>query len=155
MRIGVLGDSHGIIKNVNNAMRMLKNAELVIFTGDYIGDIKHLEGEYDGDVIAIRGNCDSIGEHEVVKTILGQRFFICHGHKYGVKYTLDNLYYRAQELKADVVIFGHTHIPYYEETNGIIMINPGSVTLPRGRSKKSCVRIDLGEKIEVEFLEVK
>ncbi|MGV8146444.1 MAG: metallophosphoesterase [Alkaliphilus sp.] len=154
MKIGVLGDSHGIKKNIDIAMRMLKDTELILFTGDYIRDIKQIESEYDCEIIAVRGNCDLRGELEIVRTIFGKRFFICHGHKYGVKYTLDNICYRAKELEADVVIFGHTHIPYYEEANGMIMINPGSVTFPRGKSRKSCATISLGEKIEVEFIEV-
>ncbi|MCD5414535.1 MAG: metallophosphoesterase [Clostridiales bacterium] len=154
MKIGVLGDSHGRIKNINIAMKFLKDTELIVFTGDHITDIRYITKEYGAEVIAVRGNCDCSGELEIVRTINGRRIFICHGHKYGVKYTLDNIHYRAEELEADIVIFGHTHIPYYEETNGIIMINPGSVTFPRGRSKKSCVMINLGEKIEVEFIDV-
>ncbi|MBN4056500.1 MAG: YfcE family phosphodiesterase [Alkaliphilus sp.] len=152
MKIGVLGDSHGIDGNIVAAMKKLQDAELIVFTGDHLSDIKKIENDFDGEVIAVRGNCDRNGDIEVIKIIKGRRFFICHGHKYGVKYSLDNLYYRAQEVNADVAIFGHTHIPYYEEVNGIVMINPGSVTFPRGRSKKSCVMIKLDEKIKVEFI---
>ena len=34
----------------------------------------------------------------------------------------------------DVVIIGHTHVPKYLEANGVIYINPGSPTRPRGGS---------------------
>jgi hypothetical protein len=31
----------------------------------------------------------------------------------------------------DIVIFGHTHYPVVEEYQGILMVNPGSPSLPK------------------------
>ena len=34
---------------------------------------------------------------------------------------------------ADVVMFGHTHVPYLEKTDDLILLNPGSISKPRTR----------------------
>ena len=43
---------------------------------------------------------------------------------------LDNLRCRGKEVGADIVLFGHTHEPFKEEKNGIILMNPGSIAKP-------------------------
>lgn len=35
------------------------------------------------------------------------------------------------DAKVDIVIFGHTHYPVVEEYQGILMVNPGSPSLPK------------------------
>jgi putative phosphoesterase len=37
----------------------------------------------------------------------------------------------------DVFIYGHTHIPKAEKLNGVTIINPGSVSLPKENSLNS------------------
>jgi len=32
---------------------------------------------------------------------------------------------------ANIIIFGHTHVPYYKEVNGRHLFNPGSISKPR------------------------
>ena len=54
--------------------------------------------------------------------------FATHGHKFNEQ-TLPPL------CKGDILLNGHTHIPAYRETNGIIYINPGSVSIPKENSK--------------------
>ena len=39
-------------------------------------------------------------------------------------YTLEAI---AEKYDVDAVCFGHTHIPYYEEKNGIKYFNPGAL----------------------------
>ena len=53
---------------------------------------------------------------------------MCHGHKYNVKSSLLALKYKGMEKNADIILFGHTHVPYIDDTDGIIMLNPGSVS---------------------------
>ena len=52
--------------------------------------------------------------------------------------TLQNLVYLAQEYECRAVCFGHTHVPVNEIENGIRLLNPGSLSNPRGGSQPSC-----------------
>ena len=56
-----------------------------------------------------------------------------------------------------VVIHGHTHVPREEYgANGVLFLNPGSPTRPRGGSRKSVARlfVDKGTVKSVEFIEL-
>ena len=46
------------------------------------------------------------------------KLFVTHGHAYGVKSGLGRLAERAKTLGADVVLYGHTHIPEQREIEG-------------------------------------
>ncbi|MBQ5567659.1 MAG: metallophosphoesterase family protein, partial [Oscillospiraceae bacterium] len=54
-------------------------------------------------------------------------FFLTHGHTYRVKYGFDAIINAACVARADVLLFGHTHTPYYADVNGLTVINPGSI----------------------------
>jgi len=43
-----------------------------------------------------------------------------------------NTRYRAEEVGANVVLFGHSHVPLCTEERGVLFLNPGSLQLPRG-----------------------
>lgn len=90
------------------------------------------------DFIAVRGNCDfgSGFPNEWVGDIDGYRIFTTHGHLYNIKMTLMNLRYRARELNADFVFFGHSHELGAELLDDTIILNPGSIALPRGRVRE-------------------
>ena len=44
-----------------------------------------------------------------------RKIFFTHGDLYGVKSSINNIYYRGRELGVDVVLFGHTHQQIIEE----------------------------------------
>ncbi len=96
-------------------------------------------------VYAVRGNCDFDGKYpeERIIEIQGKKIFICHGHKYGVKYGYNSIYYRGKEVGADIVLFGHSHLPIIEEYDGLILMNPGSVSRGMGKIDKTLGYIDL------------
>lgn len=63
----------------------------------------------------------------------GQRFFITHGHHDRVNFSMTPLMLRGQSAGADVVCFGHTHQLFAAVEGKMLLINPGSISLPRGR----------------------
>ena len=67
-----------------------------------------------------------------------KNFFLTHGHIY-------NEYHVPDALEYDVYIQGHTHIPVMREESNKIILNPGSITLPKGMSSKSYLIYQEGE----------
>ena len=61
-----------------------------------------------------------------------------------------------EPLEVDVVIFGHTHLPYHRVVSGIHMVNDGSVGRPKDGDKRSGYAIiEMGiEAVTVEFRRV-
>lgn len=144
MKIAVVGDTHGKIDTIVQELREIE-VDHLFFTGDFYSDAGKISRRLGLDFTGVSGNCDfrSKGEQEQFLRISGKHFYITHGHKYGVKHGLNSLYYRAEEIKADVVLFGHTHIPFCEKINGIWFINPGSPSRPRGGARKTYALIEI------------
>jgi putative phosphoesterase len=47
----------------------------------------------------------------------------------------------AQTSEADVVLFGHTHVPFTKEVNGVLFVNAGSVGKPKDGNPRACYAI--------------
>ncbi|MCR5113155.1 MAG: phosphodiesterase [Acholeplasmatales bacterium] len=90
---------------------------------------------YADKIICVNGNCDAEVDQMVLRFEIkhhydaimnGLNVHVEHGHH------LDE--YQGHP---DLVISGHTHIPVLEKKdNGIIYLNPGSITIPKGGSKR-------------------
>jgi diadenosine tetraphosphatase ApaH/serine/threonine PP2A family protein phosphatase len=58
-------------------------------------------------------------------------------------------------LKIDLLLFGHTHIPYHRIVDNVHMINMGSVGKPKDGDSRACYTIiDLEDPIRVTFRRV-
>ncbi len=156
MKIGIMGDTHGNTYQLNKAMELLRDCEMVLHTGDFYRDIRTLPIEQQKKITAVAGNCDyqkNIPSEKIID-VSGKRLFLCHGHHFGVKTGLNRLYYKALEVGANIAIFGHTHVPALVEENGIFLVNPGSASEPRIASEPTCLRLHLQEPFRSEFLAI-
>ena len=137
MNILVLSDSH---KNLTNLKRVLNEMsyDYVIFLGDYVSDIMPFAKRLKNKLFVVRGNADGDidFDDDLLIEIKGKKFFISHGHNYGVKYGMNGIFQKATEMNADILLFGHTHIAFQTQLeNGLIVLNPGSVG--KGRLKEN------------------
>ncbi|SHJ82035.1 metallophosphoesterase family protein [Tepidibacter formicigenes] len=154
MKIGVIGDTHRNYKYIDKAIDYLKECDLILHTGDNFFDSRYIYKLTGINTIGVKGNCDFEDvEDEIVFEIENFNIFLCHGHKYDVKYGIRSIKRRALELGADIVIFGHTHTPLNLTENDILFLNPGSISLPRGTTKRSFSIINIEDKtINVEYI---
>lgn len=133
MKILVVSDTHGYNGNLYKAIEREKPFDLLIHCGDLSMTIEELSDFVDCPVFACAGNNDffyNLKQEELFK-IYDHTALLLHGHRQGVSYGIDNLLYKAAERDADIVLFGHTHVPFIDEIDGITVINPGSLTYPR------------------------
>lgn len=156
MRIGIVSDTHQMTRNIDKIIENLKTCDLIIHAGDNFIDSKYIYSMTDVGIMAVKGNCDFCeAEDEILFEIEGKNIFLCHGDKYDVKYDIISLKQKAKEVKADIVIFGHTHVPFHKEIDGIVFLNPGSLSFPREVSYKSFAIMNILENdINVEFMRI-
>lgn len=151
-RILVLSDSHGDIENMVQAVS-LSQPDMIFHLGDCWQDADKLRLHFpDMRIEQVQGNCDCRMEaHERIIIIEGKRIFMCHGHDYSVKMGYYRVMEAAQEAKADVLLFGHTHRIYYDYHNNMAILNPGSIGVQRapGRPTYGILEID-GDKVHVD-----
>ena len=99
--------------------------------------LKRLEAVKD-KIICVAGNCDAEIDKELLPFPVisgfgavftdGLSIYFAHGHKDEPK--LSN---------GDIYITGHTHIPLKEVHEGHYHLNPGSLSLPKGGSKRGYI----------------
>ena len=153
MKIMVASDIHGSAYYCQKMTEAYKNsgAQKLLLLGDilYHGPRNDLPKEYapkkviemlnniSDEILCVRGNCDSEVDQMVLKFNImaeyaiiydGERMiFATHGHKFNK----DNL---PSLKKGDILLHGHTHIPVNESIDGITVMNPGSVSIPKENS---------------------
>ena len=100
-------------------------------------------------LIVIQGNCDSevdqmISKFHFVKEAMilvdNKKIMLTHGHILNK----DNLESGAY----DVLAYGHFHIDFMERKNGVLVINPGSVSLPKEDSISGYITIENNKAIQ-------
>lgn len=134
MLVVVVGDTHGRCDRIQKEIQSLPKIALLLHTGDHYQDGKTLARNLKIKGHSVVGNCDrrDDGAKEMALELMGHRILLTHGHLQKVKHTMNNLYYKAQQGQFNIVLFGHTHMPYLEKVDGIWFMNPGSTTFPRG-----------------------
>ncbi|WP_419956005.1 metallophosphoesterase [Neobacillus niacini] len=147
-KVLVVSDSHGLTNELEILReRHMNEVDLMIHCGDseMMPDDKVMNG-----YLTVKGNCDFGGfPLETTTEIAGRKFFITHGHRYSVKASLMNLQYKAAEMGADIVCFGHSHVLGAEIIGNTLFLNPGSIRMPRARNEKTYVILELvDEKIK-------
>ena len=152
MRIGVFSDTHGDISAARRFFDSLAPLDYLFHLGDNAADGDKLAKLFACPVYAVRGNCDYRSDAPLERQVDlgGKRFLLLHGHQY---YAMSSLLYRAEEVHADMVLYGHTHIPDLSADGPRLILNPGSLSRPRGGSVESCALILLDKNdLNVRFV---
>ncbi len=129
MKILVLSDSHGNLENMVRSVKITR-PDAIFHLGDGWRDAQSLAERFlDIPLTQVPGNCDfgTGAQGELLVCLEGHTLLLCHGHTLGVKSGLLTAMYRAQELGAEMVLYGHTHRASIDERNGVFFVNPGSV----------------------------
>ena len=131
MRILVVSDTHGDSRSLRQAILSQPSAEAVIHLGDSQGEVEQARLAFPAKTfLPVRGNCDwgsslpTVGEFDAQ----GHKIFYTHGHLYGVKSGDYNIISAARERKAEVLLFGHTHVAREDYEDGLYIMNPGRLS---------------------------
>ena len=160
MLIGLISDTHipdrakEIPQKVFDAF---SEVDLILHAGD-LTSLKVIEDlEKIAPVIAIQGNMDRVNgiNLPVAKVIEaeGLKIGIAHGEVYPRADT-QQLVYLARELDVDILITGHSHQPKIEQTDGVLLLNPGSPIVPR-LAERTVMILEINNKeVDVEIVKI-
>lgn len=80
------------------------------------------------------------------------RVWITHGHNYYVSMGNETIKKVAKQREIDIVMYGHSHKPVVDESDGVIAVNPGSLSYPRQYDRKpSYIMMELGSDGKAHF----
>lgn len=166
MKLGFISDTHGGYENLTQALNLLEDSEQICHIGDvlYHGPRNDIPKTYNPkkmievlkdrtDIVYVRGNCDADVDETVLEQNLSNKsrvidfdnykFYLVHGYEE----TEEERIQEAKKLGCHVVVSGHTHVKVLKEKDGIIVLNPGSTTIPKDGSKS----IAIYEKAQIEL----
>ena len=132
MRILVISDSHGDSYSIRRAISEQPSARALFYLGDGERDISFFENvRPDLYIHKVKGNCDYASDLPayVIDEIEGVRVYATHGYVERVKYGTSLLREYAQDNNALIALYGHTHNPDTTYSDGIWLINPGSIRM--------------------------
>ena len=155
MRILVISDTHGNDSAIFKAHEQSGPVDILIHAGDGEQDA-FLFGEVTGcTVIRVAGNCDlgSRAPRELIVTLAGKIIMITHGDRYYVKSGLENLRKQARNQKAQIIIYGHTHLALNEFLDSQLLLNPGTLCCQAGFHSYAILEISQ-DGIEAEIHEL-
>ncbi len=163
MKLMIASDIHGsaaFCEKMLEAFRREK-AERLVLLGDilYHGPRNDLPEGYDpkaviamlnpiaDKLLCVRGNCDTEVDQMVLDfPIMADYAVICdgdlliyaaHGHVCGKENP-------PPGARGGALLCGHTHIPACEDTDGLLYLNPGSVSIPKDGSRHSYMTYENG-----------
>lgn len=132
VKILVLSDSHSSLAFMRIAMERI-HPDAVVHLGDYYDDGSCLMSDYPNTrFFQVVGNCDRYCAPPFADELLslpigGIQVYMTHGHKHRVKSGIEQLLAAARVSKAQLVLYGHTHIAdCHQEEDGLWVMNPGS-----------------------------
>ncbi|MBE6881514.1 MAG: phosphodiesterase [Ruminococcaceae bacterium] len=166
MKLMIASDIHGSAFYCRKMLEAFKNehADRLLLLGDilYHGPRNDLPKDYapkevismlnglKESILCVRGNCDAEVDQMVLEfPVLNEQIFLSidgtdmlavHGHK------------PFPAVKSGTVILsGHTHVPKIAQENGVIFINPGSVSIPKENSAHGYIIFEHGDFIQKDF----
>ena len=146
MSLMVISDTHGMTTNIMNILSGSNEITHVVHLGDKVRDADDIQSVFPQiKVIKVAGNNDFFSSErvEILFEWNGIKVFACHGHKYGVRGSKGILAKRVKETGANFGLFGHTHIKFNEEVDGVRLLNPSSTGYFIINKDKSYVYRDL------------
>ncbi|MFQ6031661.1 MAG: metallophosphoesterase family protein [Candidatus Zixiibacteriota bacterium] len=132
--IYVISDTHipeRMTKLPRKFLDKIKPDDVILHAGDFINwetlkELKSLATLY-----AVRGNMDHLKIKDSLDkkkrvSLQGKKVGLYHGS--GLPFGLGERVYKEFEVKPDVIIFGHSHLPYNRKKENTLLFNPGSLS---------------------------
>ena len=160
MLIGLISDTHipDRMKELpKKVFEAFKDVEMILHAGDVTSQKVIEKLEEIAPVTAIQGNTDRIVGLNLPKTAVVEaeelKIGIIHGEVYPRADT-QQLHYLAKQLGVDILVSGHSHQPKVEKVEDVLLINPGSPTVPR-LADRTVMILEINKKeVDVELVKV-
>lgn len=181
-RVYHLGDLGGYSPFVNEVVAFLREHAIEGVQGNYdetvANDREHCGCKYEDPIQEEMANKSfewtkkhaSPETKEYLKKLPFSLSFVAEGKKvllFHATPSKNNLYWfedrpekffreMAAKTGAEVMIYGHTHKPYWKDFGGKVFVNAGSVGKPKDGDPRACVTLltITTDKVDVEFLRV-
>ena len=160
MKVGVISDTHvpATVKSLPpRVFEIFKGVDLILHAGDIVelsvlDDLRSI-----APVEAVAGNMDSAEvhlhlPHKKILNLGKHTVGLIHG-----KYKIDiqrEMIRKEFDAPVDLIVYGHSHAPYWGRVDRIYFLNPGSPTDTRYAPYNSVALLDLGDELRAEIIRI-
>lgn len=149
MKIIVTSDSHGDVEILKKIALENSDASIFIDAGDSCKRKEEI-----APFETVKGNCDLyIKNNYRIYQASSVGIYTTHGH--GLFFTNKTLAKLAKDFGCKIAIHGHTHVPEITEIDGIKILCPGSVSIPRSQVGKTYAVINIVDENDIDIKIVK
>ncbi len=160
MKIGVISDIHipSAASHLPAEVRgYFKDCDFIIHAGDAVELSVLKELEEIAETKAVSGNMDNYELKQKLPEILvlevgNKKVGVIHG--FGATDKIIDKARQAFKQKMDVIIFGHSHVPFNCEIDGTLFFNPGSPTDKIFAPYRSIGIIEINDEIKAEIIRI-
>ncbi len=159
MRIGVISDTH--VPTVVTALPpvifdIFNGVDLILHAGDLVELSVLDELMAIAPVEAVAGNVDEAEVHLKfpVKKIIpigNYSVGLIHG-KFRIDIQREMI--RKEFDAVDLIVYGHSHTPFWGNIDGIYYLNPGSPTDKRHAPYNSVAVLEIGDELKAEIIRI-
>jgi uncharacterized protein len=138
--VGLIADTHGLMRP--EALEALAGVSLILHAGDVGGEAVLDALAAIAPTEAVRGNTDPPDARlaaRIDRVVGGVRVHVSHGHELGSPTPKALL----AATDADVIVYGHTHVPLLHRAAGRLVVNPGAAGARRFRLLPSVARVTI------------
>lgn len=157
MKIGVISDTHipSVLKALpSKVFEVFNGVDLILHAGDIVEMSVLDELQALAPVEAVAGNMDGTDVHrrlpaKKVLTLGRFRVGLIHG-----KYRMDEQRQRIRQEfdDVDLIVYGHSHTPFWGRENGVYFLNPGSPTDTRHAPYHSVAILEAGTDLAAHII---
>lgn len=156
MKILIVSDTHRRDGNLRAVIEREGPLDMLIHLGDSEGSDAMIPTWVNPEcrMEMVLGNNDffSMLDREREIQIGKYRALLTHGHYYSVSLGTERIWEEAKARGVDIAMFGHTHKPLLEERDGVLLLNPGSLSYPRQEGRKpTYIVMELDERGEAHY----
>lgn len=139
MRFVLISDNHGQIKPLNYIQQTYGLDYKILHCGDFMMEDARLVS-----FECVQGNNDYFSKlpKERIIHIDGVNILLTHGNLYSTYSREEDLARAAKDKGCQIVCYGHTHVPYERVIDGVLVINPGSLSHNRDGSLPSYMIVE-------------
>lgn len=152
-RVAVFADSHNMFSRLPLAIERLGNVDMLFHLGDFAIDAERISEALGGvPFFSVKGNNDSgsMYPRKRIELVEDAWILLVHGDGY---HTIYQMIEQARENRCAAVLFGHTHVPLLQADGEVLIVNPGSISLPSQGSKPSCALLEVdGKDVNVKMI---
>lgn len=158
MKIGLVSDTHmpRHAKQLPQALREgLEGVDFIIHGGDWqtFAVVEELQR-----IAPVEGVIGNVDDEDIMNTFAAKRIFeyddvhigVVHGDRGKGRTTPERARNAFSDEAVDLIVFGHSHIPYDAILDGVSLFNPGSPTDKRRQPQFSYGILTIDEQMHLE-----